>query len=231
MVAELESTVHTRLAAVHARITQAARAVGRDPDTITLVAVSKLQPVEAMRAAYAAGQRDFGENYVDELLDKRAALADLPDLRIHLIGHLQRNKVRKVVPAVSGVETVDTERLARALADQASSVGRILDVHLQVNVCGEASKSGCAPDALDALVACVRGLPSLHLVGLMTVPANEGAEASRPAFAALRTLAARHGVRGLSMGMSGDLEAAIAEGSTRVRVGSAIFGERPPRPG
>jgi hypothetical protein len=219
-----------RLAAVRQRIDAAARAAGRDPAGVSLVAVSKGQPPEAIRAAYAAGQRVFGENYAQELVRKAAALADLPDLAWHFIGRLQRNKARDVAPRVTMVEAVDREDLARELDRRAAAAGRTLDVLVEVNVGGEASKGGAEPGEVGALVAAIRGMKHLALRGLMTIPPEVDApEAARPFFARLRALAAPHGLAELSMGMSHDFEAAIGEGATMVRVGTAIFGARAPR--
>jgi pyridoxal phosphate enzyme (YggS family) len=220
LVAELART----LAAVRARITDACALCGRDPASVELVAVSKLQPVEVVRAAYAAGQRVFGENYVQELVAKADACADLTDLRWHFIGHLQRNKAKDVVRARATVETIDSIKLAEAVAERAAREGRVLDVFLQVNVAGETQKSGCAPAELLAVIEGVRAQGALRLRGLMTVPPAEGDP--RPWFAQLRSLAQQHGLASLSMGMSADLETAIAEGATHVRVGTAIFGSR-----
>ncbi len=219
------TTIAARLAEVRARIERACARAGRDPREVTLVAVSKTHPAAAIREAYAAGQRVFGENYVQDLVAKADALRDLPDLELHFIGHLQRNKAKLVRRAARMVETVDSARLADAL-EKAAGEGT-LDVCIQVNVAGEPTKSGCAPLDVPALGAHVRALPSLRLVGLMTVPpANDDPEASRPWFRALAELAGREGLRALSMGMSADLEVAVEEGATIVRVGSAIFGER-----
>jgi pyridoxal phosphate enzyme (YggS family) len=214
------------LAVVRARIAAACVAAGRDPGSVELVAVSKTQPVEAVRAAYAAGQRVFGENYVQELVAKAAACADLADVRWHFIGHLQRNKVRDVVRVGATVEAVDSARLAAALGERAGAEGRILDLFVQVNVAAEPQKSGCAVTDLPAVIEAVRAQPALRLRGLMTVPPAD--VDPRPVFDALAALAAAHDVAGLSMGMSGDLEAAIAAGATHVRVGTAIFGARRP---
>ncbi len=222
------SEVAERLAAVRDRIARACARARRDPRDVKLVAVSKTHGPSAIRAAYEAGQRAFGENYVQELVKKAEALGDLPDLELHFIGHLQRNKAKAVRHVTQVVETVDSARLADAL-DKAAD-GRALSVLLQVNVAGEAQKSGCAPESLPELVAHVRTLPSLRLLGLMTVPpASDDPETSRPWFAALAALAREHGLDALSMGMSADLEVAIEEGATIVRVGSAIFGPRPTR--
>jgi pyridoxal phosphate enzyme (YggS family) len=218
------SDVPARLSAVRARIEAACARAGRDPAEVTLVAVSKRQSVEAIRAAYDAGQRVFGENYVQELAHKAEALGELPGLRLHFIGHLQRNKAKLVRRVAHAVETLDSIRLADALA---GAGGAPLPVLAQVNVAREPQKSGCAPEDLAALVAHVRALPSLRLEGLMTVPpASDDPEASRPCFRALRELGAEHGLPALSMGMSADLEVAVEEGATMVRVGTAIFGAR-----
>jgi pyridoxal phosphate enzyme (YggS family) len=213
------------LARVRDRIERACAAAGRSPSEVTLVAVSKVHPAESIREAYAAGQRVFGENYVQVLADKAAGLADLADLRWHFIGHLQRNKVKPVVRAGALVETLDSPRLAAEVDKRAE--GKTIPVMIQVNVAGEAQKSGCAPADLPALIAAIPALPHLELRGLMTIPPlGEAPEASRPHFARLRELASRHGLRELSMGMSADLEVAIEEGATLVRVGTAIFGAR-----
>ena len=217
------------LAAVRARIDAACIAAERAPGSVELVAVSKTQPVEAVRAAYAAGQRVFGENYVQELVAKAAACADLADVRWHFIGHLQRNKAKEVARVGATVESVDSARLAAALGERAGVEQRVLDVFAQVNVAAEPQKSGCAVAELPEVLEVVRAQPGLRLRGLMTVPPAD--VDPRPVFEALAALAAAHGTAGLSMGMSGDLEAAIAAGATHVRVGTAIFGARrsPPR--
>lgn len=218
-------SIADNLSRIHERIEKACARAGRDPGEVQLVAVSKTHGPEAVREAYAAGQRVFGENYVQELVHKASALADLPELSWHFIGHLQRNKVRDVVRTGAAIETVDSLRLAQELEKRAGS--RTIPVLLQVNVAGEAQKSGCAPEELDELVAGVRALPHLELRGLMTIPPlAEAPEASRPYFATLRALASQHGLPELSMGMSADLEIAIEEGATMVRVGTAIFGPR-----
>jgi pyridoxal phosphate enzyme (YggS family) len=218
-------SIRAGLDEVRERIERACARAGRSASEVTLVAVSKTQPAAAVREAYAAGQRVFGENYVQELVEKAGALADLDGLRWHFIGHLQRNKVKDVVRVGAMIETVDSERLAAEIDKRAAST-RVL---LQVNVAGEAQKSGCSPEELDALVPAVRALQLLERTGLMTVPPlGEAPEASRPHFARLRELAQRHALKELSMGMSADLEVAIEEGATLVRVGTAIFGSRSP---
>lgn len=221
-------SVRDGLSRVRDRIADACARVGRDPAGVTLVAVSKRHPAERVREAYAAGQRVFGENYVQELVEKADALADLDGARWHFIGHLQRNKAKLLARPGMVVETVDSERLAAELDKRAASAGLVLPVLVQVNVAGEAQKSGCAPEALDAILDAVASAAHLEARGLMTIPpAVDHPEAARPHFAALRALAEARGLAELSMGMSADLEAAIAEGATSVRVGTAIFGPRP----
>jgi pyridoxal phosphate enzyme (YggS family) len=226
---DADGTVAERLGAVRAKIAAAAARAGRPPEGVRLLAVSKTKPEALIRAAYAAGQRDFGENYVQELVAKAPALADLPDLRWHVIGPLQRNKVKQVVPVAALVHTVDRAELASELDKRAAAAGRVVAVLLEVNVSGEASKAGCSPDAAHRLADAVRALPHLRLAGLMTIPPDSGErEQARPFFAALRELRGRLGgdLAELSMGMSQDFEIAIEEGATIVRVGTAIFGAR-----
>jgi pyridoxal phosphate enzyme (YggS family) len=203
-----------RLAAIQAGI----------PAGVTLVAVSKTQPAELVREAYAAGQRDFGENYAQEWRDKADALADLAELRWHFIGGLQTNKVKYLAGRVAAIHTVDRLELAREISKRFAAKGAVARVYLEVNVGGEASKSGCAPDAAPALAEAVRALPAVELVGLMTIPPPE--DDPRRHFRSLRALRDRLGLPGLSMGMSADWRIAVEEGSTCVRVGTAIFGER-----
>jgi pyridoxal phosphate enzyme (YggS family) len=213
---------------VRARIAAACQRAGRSPDSVQLIAVSKGQPAEAIRAVYARGQREFGENYVQELQRKAAALTDLPELRLRFIGHLQRNKAKDVVKLGCAVDSVDSLALAEALSQRALAAGRNIDVMIQVNIDREPQKAGVLPAAAHDLVAAVRALPGLALSGLMAIPsAAAEVDTRRAAFAALRELAAQAGLRELSMGMSDDLELAIEQGATRVRVGTAIFGERP----
>jgi hypothetical protein len=197
------------------------------PDRVTLVAVSKTQPPEAIREAYAAGQRHFGENYAQEWRAKADALADLPELVWHFIGGLQTNKVKYLAGRVGFVHTVDRLELARELSKRCAANGAAVRVFLEVNVAGEAAKSGCAPGEVAALAAAVRALPTLELRGLMCIPPAGGDP--RPHFAALRRLNEGLGLPDLSMGMSGDYPAAVEEGATFVRVGTSIFGHRPPR--
>ena len=227
-------SIASRLAEVRERIAQAEVRAGRGPGSVRLLAVSKLQPASALREAYAAGQRDFGENYVQELASKASELGDLPGLRLELIGHLQSNKARVVAPLAAAVHTVDTASLAAELGKRAAQRAAALPVLVEVNVGGEAQKHGCAPGDLGAVLAAIDAQPALRAVGLMTVPpASDEASAARPFFRQLRELRDAHGgaarLPELSMGMSHDLEEAIAEGATVVRVGTAIFGARPAR--
>ena len=223
--------VQEALDAVRARIEAAARRAGRDPSTVRLLAVSKTHGPDAVRAAYAQGQRDFGENYVQELVPKAAALADLADLRWHLIGHLQTNKCRDVAGLVATVQSVDSERLVRELGRRAAAAGRTVGILIQVNVAREVQKSGCDVEALPAILAAALGTEGVALRGLMTVPpAAHDPRASRPWFEALRALRDANGgealLPDLSMGMTHDMDEAIAAGATVVRVGTAIFGAR-----
>lgn len=223
--------IQARLAEVRAGIEAATQRAGRAPGSVRLVAVSKNKPAEAIRAAYAAGQRDFGENYAQELEEKAAALADLDGIRWHAIGQLQRNKAKVVARIARFVHAVDREELAVELGRRASAAGVTLEALIEVNVSGEASKGGCVPASLGELLGVIRRLEGLRVVGLMTIPpASDEAEAARPVFAALRALRDEHGgaaaLPELSMGMTHDYPIAIAEGATMVRVGTAIFGSR-----
>jgi hypothetical protein len=221
------------LDAVHRRIAQAALAAGREPASIALLAVSKTFPADDARAAHAAGQRAFGENYVQEALDKIEALADLRSaLEWHFIGPLQSNKTRPVAEHFDWVHSVDRLKIAQRLAEQRPEGLPPLNVCLQVNVSGEASKSGVTPADTPALAQAIAALPELRLRGLMSIPEPAGdLEAQRAPHRVLRALfeqlrADGHALDTLSMGMSGDLEAAVLEGATIVRIGTAIFGKR-----
>ncbi|MGM0412742.1 MAG: YggS family pyridoxal phosphate-dependent enzyme [Pseudomonadota bacterium] len=223
--------VGANVAHVRQRIEAAARAAGRDPATITLVAVSKYHPASAVRAAIAAGCHDLGESYADEGVAKRAEVAE-PAATWHFIGPLQSNKTRAVAEHFDFIHGVDRLKIARRLSEQRPAELGPLPVCLQVNISGEASKSGADPAEVPELAAAVAELPGLALRGLMAIPARAAdvGEQRRP-FAALRELQEDLQARGLaldtlSMGMSGDLEAAIAEGATHVRVGTDIFGPR-----
>jgi pyridoxal phosphate enzyme (YggS family) len=213
---------------VRARIARAARAAGRDPTDVTLVAVSKQQPWERIAPVLAAGQRVFGENRVQEAMarweDAEAARAAGNDLVLHLIGPLQTNKAKEAVAFFDVIETLDRERLARVLADEIQAQGRSPRLYVQVNTGEEAQKSGIAPGEADAFIAACRTTYGLTVEGLMCIPPE--AEPPGPHFALLAKIAARNGLSRLSMGMSGDFETAIGLGATSVRVGSAVFGER-----
>jgi pyridoxal phosphate enzyme (YggS family) len=220
------------IAEVRERVRVAAEKVGRAPGTVQVLAVSKTHPAEAVRAAFAAGQRHFGENYLQEAEDKIAATADLDDIHWHFIGPIQSNKTRAIAAHFDWVHSLDRLKIARRLSEQRPENLPPLKVCLQVNISGEASKSGVEPDALPALAAAVAELPRLELRGLMAIPAPFEDEAQkREPFARLAALLATlgetlPGLDTLSMGMSADLEAAIAEGATLVRIGTAIFGPR-----
>jgi pyridoxal phosphate enzyme (YggS family) len=218
--------------AVLQRIDKAARACGRAPESVQLLAVSKTFPAEAVREVYACGQRSFGENYVQEGAAKRAALADLTDVAWHMIGPLQSNKTAQAAASFDWVETVDRSKIARRLSEQRPAGSPPLSVCIEVNASGEASKSGVpAADAV-ALAREVAALPNLRLRGIMGIPAlTSDVDVARAQFRALRQCFERCREAGLaldtlSMGMSADLEWAIAEGATEVRVGTAIFGAR-----
>ncbi len=218
------------LAEVRARIDRAATAAGRDPASVRLVAVSKTKPAAAVREAYAAGQRAFGENYAQELDQKARELADLPDIEWHFIGHLQTNKAKLVARAAHVVHTVDSAVLARELGKRLRAVGRTMPVLVEVNVAGEAQKHGASPTELAEVLAAVKAEPELVLRGLMTLPPVDDLAAARAVFETLVTLRNLHGgasmLPELSMGMTSDLEIAVACGATLVRVGTAIFGAR-----
>jgi PLP dependent protein len=219
----MTSELSERVALVRERIARAADRSRRDPGGITLLAVTKVFPASAIREAYDLGLRDFGENYVQEFEGKAPEVGALPGARFHLIGHLQSNKSRKAGELFQVVQTVDSAKLARRLDE----CGRPLDVMLEVKLSGEDAKSGADPTELPALIDAVRACPNLRLLGLMTMPPwSDDPEASRPCFRRLRDLAAQHRLDQLSMGMSHDLETAIEEGATCVRVGTALFGKR-----
>jgi len=225
------TTISANLQAVRRRIDAACRACGRDPATVGLIAVSKSCPPARLREAARAGQRVFGESYVQETLPKQAALADLR-LEWHFVGPLQSNKTRAVAESFAWVHSVDRPKVAERLSAQRPAALPPLDVCVQVNVSGEESKSGCAPADAPALCRAVAALPRLRLRGLMAIPEPTPESAlARRRFALLRELrdamnAAGMALDTLSMGMSDDMEAAIMEGATFVRVGTAIFGER-----
>lgn len=212
-----------RLEIVEQRIQTAAARAGRERSEITLVAVTKRFPAAVVREAYDLGLRVFGENYVQEFEAKHPALADLKDADFHLIGHLQSNKTRQAMELFQTIETVDSDNLARRLEQG----GRALEVMIEVKLSHEESKAGAGPESLPALIGAIRACPHLNLTGLMTMPPwSEDPEVTRPYFRKLAELARCHGLPKLSMGMSHDLEAAIEEGATHVRVGTALFGPR-----
>lgn len=224
----LAPAIAARLATVRERIEAAAARIGRDPDSIAVIAVSKRKPAEDIAAAYEAGQRDFGENYVQEFAAKREQLPPLDDARFHFIGKLQSNKAGKAAGLFSTIHTLDSSKLARRL----DRFGKPLEVFLEVKLSGEESKSGMDPGLLGAVLEEVAAASNLRLSGLMTMPPwSADPEHARPYFRHLRALAERHGIEGLSMGMSHDLEVAIEEGATHLRIGTAIFGPRDPLPG
>ncbi len=215
--------LNERLLNVEERIQNAVHRAGRKRDEITLIAVTKKFPAEVVREAYQLGLRVFGENYVQEFERKHPALADLEGAEFHLIGHLQSNKSRIAGDLFKVVETVDSEKLARRL-DQ---LNRPLEVMIEVKLSHEESKEGAAPAELPALIDAIRACPNLRLTGLMTMPPwCDDPEVTRPYFRTLAALAREHALPKLSMGMSHDLEAAIEEGSTHIRVGTALFGPR-----
>lgn len=222
------STIAENIAKVGARIREAAQASERDCATIGLLAVSKTKPAAAIRQAHAAGLHDFGENYLQEALEKQLELSDLP-LIWHFIGPIQSNKTRAIAEHFAWVHSLDRLKIAERLSAQRPPHLPALNICLQVNVSGEPSKSGCSPEQLPALAQAVTQLPNLKLRGLMTIPEpSEDRAVQQTAFARLAELQAKLNLDldTLSMGMSHDLEAAIAEGATWVRIGTALFGAR-----
>ena len=222
------STIADNIAEVEARIRAAALAVQRDVTSIHLLAVSKTKPAAALREAYAAGVRDFGENYLQEARAKQLELADLP-LSWHFIGPIQSNKTRDIAEHFAWVHSVDRLKIALRLSEQRPAELPPLNICIQVNVSGEASKSGCTPADLPALANAISALPRLKLRGLMAIPEpTEDRAEQDAAFATVRQLqeSLNLGLDTLSMGMSHDLESAIAQGATWVRIGTALFGAR-----
>lgn len=233
----MEEPVRDRVARVLERVARAAARSGRSPESIRLVAVSKTHPVERVAEAYEAGLRAFGENYVQEAEEKVRAF---PGAEWHLMGKLQANKVKKAVSLFGWIQAVDSRRLLDDLSRRCVEAGKILPVLIEVNLAGERSKAGLPPEALPELLSAAPALPGVRVRGLMAIPPmTEDPEESRPYFARLRELLARcappggaaGGMTELSMGMSSDFEAAIEEGATMVRVGTAIFGSRARRAG
>ncbi len=231
-------SISENLTAVRERMAVAARRAGRSPEEIALMAVSKTQPADRIREAYQAGQRLFGENRVQEFSGKAETLGDLKDAKWHLIGHLQTNKAAKTVELFHAVDSVDSLKLAEKLDAAARTAGKKLDVLIEINIGGEAAKSGVAPDSreFEEILAAASRLDALAFRGLMTVPPfTDNPEGARPYFRKLRALRDAIAARKLSaikmdelsIGMSHDFEVALEEGSTCVRVGTAIFGARP----
>ncbi len=226
------SEIACRLDALRDRITSACAANRRSPESVRILAISKRHPADAIREAYAAGQRAFGENYLQEAAGKQDALADL-GVEWHFVGGLQSNKTREAAERFAWIHTVDRLRIARRLSEQRPEELPPLNVCLQVNISRESQKAGCPPEDVAELAAAVADLPRLRLRGLMSIPAPaDGIDAQRTPHRQLRELQERLQAAGiavdtLSMGMTDDLEAAIAEGSTLVRIGTAIFGPRP----
>lgn len=221
------SAMAERLAAVRARIASACARAGRPLDSVQLIAVSKLHPPALIRECYGAGQLDFGENYAQELRNKAGELGELSGLRWHAIGPLQANKAKYVARSAHAFHALDRWEVARELSRRRQ--GPPLQCYLEINLAVEASKSGIPPDQAEKLVHAVRQLSGLQVIGLMCLPPMAtDAETSRPHFRALRELAGALQLPGLSMGTTADFEVAIEEGATVIRVGTAIFGERPP---
>jgi PLP dependent protein len=219
------STGADRLAKIRQHIVAAARAAGRDPASVTLVAVSKTHGADRVRELLDAGQRVFGENRVQEAEGKFPALkAEYPDLKLHLIGPLQTNKAREAVALFDVIQSVDRERLAATLAKEMTRTGRRPDCYIQVNTGEEPQKAGVLPAELDAFVATCRDAHGLPITGLMCIPPVDEEPALH--FALLAKMAARNGLAAISMGMSADYETAIRLGATHVRVGTALFGHR-----
>jgi PLP dependent protein len=213
-----------RLERVEERIHAAAQRAGRKRQNIVLIAVTKKFSAEVVREAYELGLRIFGENYVQEFEAKHPALAGLAGAEFHLIGHLQSNKTRPAADLFQVIQTVDSEKLARRL----DAMNKPLEIMIEVKLSEETSKFGAAPGELPKLIDAIRACPNLRLSGLMTMPPwSDDPEITRPYFRRLATLAREHSMAKLSMGMSHDLEAAIEEGATHIRVGTALFGPRP----
>lgn len=212
------------LSAIQSRLISACSAAGRDPSSVTLIAVSKVQPLDRVRAVLSEGHRVFGENYVQEALGKWPDLrAEFGPVQVHMIGPLQTNKAKIAVELFDAIHTLDRPSLATKLANLAQSRGGSPDLFIQINTGSEPQKAGVLPEDADAFIATARSL-DLPIRGLMCIPPED--EPSPPHFAALSEIAARNGLTGLSMGMSSDFEAAITAGATHIRVGSAIFGAR-----
>lgn len=224
--------IEANLQRVQSELADACARAGRSPDTVRLMAVSKTHPAEAIEEAYAAGQRLFGENRVQEVTTKAEALARLDGLEMHLIGPLQNNKTGKAAELFQAIDTLDSAKTAARLQSAAGGLNRVLPVLVEIKLSYEESKHGIAPEDLPALLAAIAAMPNLRAGGLMTVPpAGEDGEQARPYFRRLRALRDEYAAQyptltELSMGMSGDFAVAVEEGSTTIRVGTAIFGRR-----
>ena len=225
--------IRENLDSIEARIRKACERSGRDRNSVHLIAVTKTKPPEMLREAYDAGQRDFGENKVQEICRKKPELPD--DLRWHMIGHLQRNKVRQLIGQTVLIHSVDSYRLAETISAEAVKARIVMPVLIEVNAAKEDSKYGVMPENTEELVRAISVLPGIHVEGLMTIaPYTEDPETNRPYFVLLRQLAVdidhkcidNVSMGKLSMGMTGDFEVAIEEGATHIRVGTGIFGER-----
>ncbi len=228
-VLPLESTsVESRLAAVETRLQQTLSRCGRQRSEITLVAVSKKFSAPTLVKAYAAGLRDFGENYVQEFAEKKPLLHGMAEARFHLIGHLQSNKARLAAELFDVIQTVDSAKLLQRLDGAAAELKKRFNVTFEIKLGAEESKTGAAPDQIGGLLEVAGNCSNLQVTGLMTIPPwSEDPEQSRPYFQRLAKLARQYKLRDLSMGMSADFEVAIEEGATTIRVGTALFGARP----
>ena len=225
--------IQQNLVNIEERIRRACERSGRDRSSVHLISVTKTKPVEMLREAYDAGQRDFGENKVQEICRKKPELPK--DIRWHMIGHLQRNKVKQLIGQTVLIHSVDSYRLAETISAEAVKAGIVMPVLIEVNAAAEESKYGISPENTEELVRAVSALPGIRIVGLMTIaPYTEDSQSNRPYFVLLRQLAVdidhkcidnvSMGI--LSMGMTGDFEVAIEEGATHIRIGTGIFGER-----
>jgi pyridoxal phosphate enzyme (YggS family) len=224
----IDQRIVQRVVHVEERIAQACARAGRKREEVTLVAVTKKFGASVMQEAYEAGLRVFGENYVQEFERKRPDLGPMAGAEFHLIGHLQSNKTRIAADLFDVIETVDSGKIAYRLDQAAKESQRTLEVMLEVKLSEEESKSGADPESLPALIQAVRSCERLRLTGLMTMPPwSDDPEQTRPYFRRLSALAREHGLEKLSMGMSHDFEAAIEEGATHIRIGTALFGPRP----
>jgi pyridoxal phosphate enzyme (YggS family) len=223
-----QSSFESRLAIVEERIQRALTLSGRRRSDVTLVAVSKKFSSENILIAYRSGLRHFGENYVQEFAEKRPQLGEVPDATFHLIGHLQSNKAKVATELFDVIQTVDSPKLLRRLDDFAREAGKTIEASIEVKLSDERSKTGVSAEGIPAILESAAGCSSIQLNGLMTIPPfSENAEDSRPYFQQLAALAKQYGLPKLYMGMSADLEIAIEEGATAIRIGTALFGKRP----